>query len=268
MCKKLGFTALVVVAALFTLNKLDLLWHAKHAITKARADIRSSIPTEEKIARLKDELNKLKPEKRKHLGVIAEESVKVEKLEKDVAVTRANLEKWGEHIKSLTAALENDNAVFVTLGAEKLPRAKVEASLARKWESYKEAEEALKSQEELLARRKEKLEAAQSKLRGMESKEKELRAKVERLDLELAKLREAQMQNDIAIDDSQFSRVVKLFEEVENQIAKERKELELQKGVNVDTQIEEALNEKARVDKAMKEMEERFGDAKLAAEKK
>ncbi len=267
MCKKLGVTALLVVAALFTLGKLDLLWHVKDAARRAKAEIRGSIPMENKIERLKDELSKLKPEKRKQFGQLADEIVKSEKLEKDITVAQANLEKWAEQMKTLKASLKDDNAVFVTIGAEKLPREKVQASLARKWESFKQADEAVKSQKELLARRKEKLEALQAKLQSMEAKEKELTAKVETLELELTKLRQAQTVNDIAVDDSQFSRVVKLFEEVETQIAKEKKELELQKGVNTDTKIEEALTEKARVDQAMKEMEERFGEARFAEKK-
>jgi len=267
MCKKLGVTALVIVAGLFALSKLDVLWHVKDHIRKAKAEIRNQIPTEDKIARLKAELNNLKPEKKKHLNVIAEEVVKIEKLEKDIEGTKANLAKWADQIKDLKASLKNDNAVFVTVGAQKLSRDKVEASLARRWEAYKDAEESVKSQEELLARRKEKLEIAQNKLRTMESKEKEMRAKVEKLEIELAKLREAQLVNDVAIDDSRFSKVVRLFEEIDQQIQKEKKVLELQKGVNTDAQIEEALSEKARVDRAMKELDERFGDAKVAAGK-
>lgn len=267
MCKKLGVTALVIVGIIFGLNKLDMIWHVKHHFQKAKQELRSQIPTEEKIVRLKDELAKLKPEKKKHLNVIAEETYSIEKLENEIQKAQANLEKWGTDIKTLKASLKDDNAVFVTIGAEKLPREKVQASLARRWEAFKEAEEAVTSQKELLARRKEKLEAAQAKLRTMESKEKEMVAKVQKLELELAKLRDAQMKNDITIDDSQFSKVVKLYQEIEDQIGKEKKVLELQKGIDSDAKIEEALNEKARVEKAMKEMEERFTNERLVEKK-
>lgn len=268
MCKKLGVAALALVAAVFVLGKLDLLWHVKDHVRKARAEIRNQIPTEDKLARLKSELGNLRPEKTRHLNVIAEEVVRIEKLEQEIGKTKANLVTWGENIKALKDALKNENAVFVTLGTEKLAREKVEASLARRWEAFKDAEESLKSQEELLSRRREKLEVAQTKLRTMEAKEKEMRAKVEKLEIELAKLREAQMVNDVTIDDSEFSRVLKLFNEIEEQVAKEKKVLELQKGVDTDKRIEEVLNEKSRVERAIKEVEERFNEDKVAAGRK
>ena len=268
MCKKLGLTALLIVGGLFALSKLDLLWHVKDAARKARTAIRIEIPAEDKIARLKDALRGLKPEKEKHLGVIADEELKIERLAKDIAATKTNLTKWEGQIKDLQTVLKDESKEFVTVGLNKVSRAKVQTHLAQKWEAFKDAETAMKSQEELLGRRKEMLAAAQSKLRAMEVKEKELRTKVETLELELAKLREAQLVNDIPIDDSRFSKVVSLFNEVEQQIAKEKKVMEMKKGVTTDVEVEEALDQKARVEKAMKEMEERFGESRLAVQPK
>jgi len=268
MCKKLGVTALVLVASLFVLHKLDLLNYGKVAWNRTKADLKQQIPPEVKIERLREEIAKLGPEERKARSVIASEMVEVKRLEKQIDETRVNLEKREVQLKDLRTDLEKGTA-FVTLDNQKIPREQVASSLARKWDSFKGAKESLKSQEDLLKARKEALEAAKAKLDVMQDKKKEMLAKVEKMEIELRKLRTAQAQNNIAVDDSQLSNVMNLADEIEKQIQVQTTELSLQKGVDTDTAVEEALARKAKTDQAMKEMDEFFGGAhKVAAEKK
>jgi chromosome segregation ATPase len=262
MFKKLGVTALVIVAALFVLHKLDLDSYLKLAWKRTKADIKQQIPPEVKLDRLRDEIAKLGPEERKARSVIASEMVEVKKLRNQVAETKGNLEKRETALKDLRSELDKGTA-FVTLDNQKIPREKIEASIARQWESFKTAKEALKSQEELLKSREEALDVAKAKLDAMQEKRKEMEAKVEKMDVELRKLRLAQTQHDVQIDGSQLEKVTQLFDEINTQIEVAKTDLNLQKGADTDTAVEEALARKAKTDKALKEMDDFFGSTKV-----
>jgi hypothetical protein len=263
MCKKLGVTALVIVAALFVLHKTDTLGYLTTWAKKARNHVSSSIPLDMKIARLRDEIDKLKPETDKARSAIAREMVEIGKLKANLADSKANLAKKEGQLKDLRAEVEK-GSVLIDINGQKIPREKVEASLARQWESFKQAREAVKSQEELLKSREESLEVAQAKLAAMQSKQEEMLAKVEKMELELRKVRLAQTQNNIAVDDSQLATVLKLADEIDTQIKTEQTELALQKAADTDTAVQQALERKGKTETALKEMDDFFGGAKVS----
>jgi chromosome segregation ATPase len=263
MCKKLGVTALVIVAALFVLHKLDLLNYVKVGWHDIKNGVTKSIPPEVKIQRLRDEIANLPAAERQTRAQIAKEMVEVKKLRDQITESKANLDKREAALKDLKGELEKGTA-FVTLDNQKIPREKIEASLARQWKSFKAAKEAVKSQEDLLKSREEALEVAKAKLDAMQEKRKEMEAKVEKMELDLRKLRLAQTQHDIPVDDSQLASVLKLADEVDTQIKTQQTELALQKGADTDQAVEEALARQAETAKALKEMDEVLGSAKVS----
>jgi chromosome segregation ATPase len=264
MFKKLVYAALAGVGVLVLLSSLGLLGYVKVALKGARERAKASVPAEMKIQLLRQEIANLGPEMSKHRAAIAAEIVEVERLKKHIGEAKGNLAKKEVLIRDLRNELKAGSA-FVSISGEKLPREKVEQSLTRQWEAFKQAEDAVKSQEDLLRTREESLEVAKQKLSAMDSKREELQAKVERMELELRKLRLAQTQNGITVDDSQFANVLKLAEEVEIQIAKEQKTLELEKAAFTDTVVQKAIEQKSKTDQAIKEMDERFGSARKPA---
>jgi chromosome segregation ATPase len=267
MCKKLGVTALVIVAALFVLHKLDLLNYAKVAWNHTKKEVRDSIPPEVKIQRLRDEIAKLPAAERQTRSQIASEMVEVKKLREQITEAKTNLDKREVALKDLKGELEKGTA-FVTLDNQKIPREKVEASLARQWDSFKNAKEALKSQEDLLKSREEALDVGKAKLEAMQDKRKELEAKVEKMDLELRKLRLAQTRHDVAIDDSKLAEATREADEIDTQIKTKVTELNLQKGVDSDEAVQKALDNQTRTNQAIKEMDEFFNGTKVTKNEK
>jgi chromosome segregation ATPase len=256
-------TALAIVAALFVLHKLDLDSYLKVAWNNAKHGVKDAIPPEVKIERLRDEIAKLPAAERQVRSQIASEMVEVKKLRDQITEAKANLDKREAALKDLRGELEKGTA-FVTLDNQKIPREKVEASLARQWKSFKAAKDAVKSQEDLLKSREEALDVAKAKLDTMQDKRKEMEAKVEKMELELRKLRLAQTKHDIPVDDSQLASVLKLMDEVDTQIKTQQTELSLQKGADTDQAVEEALSRQAETAKALKEMDETFGSTKVS----
>ncbi len=266
MCKKFGVLALVIVAGLFVLGKLDLLSYGKLAWHKAVKQTKDAIPPEVKIERLRVEIDKMSPDMKKYRSQIAGEMVEIAKIKDHLTEAKANLAKKEGQLKDLRAELDKPakDTEFVNVGATKLPREKVKANLAKQWETFKAASDSIKRQEELMKAREEALDVAKQKLEQMQAKQREMQAKVETMELELRKVRLAQQQNNFAIDDSQLSTVLSLADEIETQIQKEKTELALQKAADTDTTVQEALDRKAKTETALKEMDEFFGgDKKL-----
>ncbi len=262
MCKKLGVTALVMVAGLFVLHKLELDTYLKFWAHQTQKDIKAKVPPEAKLDQLRHEIANLAPEEKKARAAIAEEMVAVDKLKVQIAEAKTNLDKRETQLSDLRAELKKGTS-FVTLDNQKIPREKVEASLARQWDSFKNAKEAQKSQEDLLKSREESLDVAKAKLEAMQDKRKDMEAKVEKMELELRKLRLAQTQHGVAIDDSKLSEVTRLADEIDTQIKTQQTELNLQKGVDSDEAVQKALDNQAKTNNAMKEMDEFFGNTKV-----
>jgi DNA repair exonuclease SbcCD ATPase subunit len=261
MCKKLGVTALVIVAALFVLNKLDLLGYAKTYLHRMHREVASQIPPEVKLERLQAELANLPKEESKVRSTIATEMVEVKKLRDQITESKGNLDKRETALRDLKTELDKGTA-FVTLDNKKLSSEQVKTSLARQWETFKTAKESVKSQEDLLKSREEALDIAKAKLDTMQEKRKEMEAKVEKMKLELQKLRLAQTQHNIPVDDTQLANVMKLFDEVDTQIKTQQTELALRSGADTDTAVKDALEHQAKTNQALKEMDEFFGGDK------
>lgn len=266
MCKKLGVTALVIVAALFTLHKLDLLGYITSAVKHAREDVNAKISPELKVQRLKDEVAKLPAELNKQRGAIAKESTQIDVLKGDIAKAKSNLKEREEKLTLLREALKSDTA-FVTADGDKLPKDKVEAVFTRKFAEFQAAESAVKAKEDLMSRRKDKLDVELNRLHTMESKYKEMKSKVEVMEIELAKLRDAQLQNDDGVDDSQFSEVQKLYDDVNLQIATQKKQLEMKTAADVDAVVEKTVEQKVQAKKAVEQWDERASANGKTAEK-
>jgi len=238
------------------LHKTNLLGYVKTYVKKAQEEVTGAIPPEVKLERLRAEIKDLGPELNKQRAAIAKESTQIDILTDEIAKAKVNLKDREDKLAMLRGVLKGSDEL-VLLEHEKLPRGKVEAVFTRKFNEFKAAEDALKAKEDLLGRRKEKLDVALAHLKTMESKQKEMQSKLELMEIDLAKLREAQMQNDVAVDDSAFANVQKLFDEVSTQIATQKKQLELQKAADTDTVVEKALEQKAQAKNAIQEWDAR-----------
>jgi chromosome segregation ATPase len=266
MCKKLGLAALVIVAGIIVLNKLDLLGYAKLGIQRAKERARDQISPELKIERLKQDIVQLAPDMDKHRSAMAAEMVAIDKLKREIQVTENNLERRKKEIVTMRTLLK-EHTEFVTLNGDRYPREKVESRLARDWESFKQAEAALKSQRDLLRAREDNLSLAEQKLAELKSKKEQLEIRVAQLETELRNLRLAQQRSNFKIDDSAFSNIQRQFEEIEERLAREKKELEL-KQAEFSNNLEIPVRQHVQTQEALKEIEERFGGSKVAAEPK
>lgn len=267
MCKKFGVTGLVIVAALVSLWKLGWMPYVGQEVANFRQTIDDSIPPEKKIKVLESKVKDLTPEMSKQSGVVAKESVEIDKLTKDLALARANLKDREDYLAQVRAAVKNEKE-FVGLNGEKVSKEKLEEHFTRKFNEYKTIKQSVDARAELLDQRKQRLATAEQTLETMRSKQQEMKAKVETLKIELARLRERQLQNNVTVDDNQFSQVQKLFEEIDTQIATQKKQLEMEKAIDVDGAIQKKVESETKARKALEEYDEVFSTTKVVSEKK
>jgi DNA repair exonuclease SbcCD ATPase subunit len=266
MCKKLGLTALVVVGVLVALSWIGLLPYVTTWVKRAPEEFQKNVPPEAKIERLKVEIEAIEPDLDRHRSDLAAKWVDIKKLEEKVALDRAKLKITEEKIRAAYAKVEAGETFYTSTGRE-VPKDKVQAELTEQYQSFERAEARLQSDEKLLESRKKGYDNALSRLEEMKRKKQDLINEVATLESDLQQLRQAQTENEINIDDSQLSRVIKLRQEVRDQIDTQAKELELKKADTLDTQVKDAIDNKVETDKSYRKMGERFGNTKVAEKK-
>ena len=180
---------------------------------QVREVVKSEISVEFELDRIRDEVDNLVPEIRRHMTIVAEQSVDVKDLERDLADKEASLGKQKDAIIALRSDLESGRDSF-TYRAVSYSRGEVESDLAHRFESFCSAEEGVKRDRQILAAQRDTLRANQKKLDTMLSRKQDLVVKVAQLEARLKQVQAAEAINSIEIDDSQLAHVEKMIKEM------------------------------------------------------
>jgi septal ring factor EnvC (AmiA/AmiB activator) len=265
MCKKLGVTGLVIVAALVSLWKLGWLPYIHQEVASIQDSMKAAVPAEKDIGVLERELGDLKPEINKQSSVVAKKSVELDKMNRALSLSATNMKEREEYLTQVRAAIKNDKE-FVGTNGQKVSKDKLEIHFAQKFNEYKSCKEVYAAQAETIEHKKQELAAEEQRLQAMRDQLTKFKSRLELQRIELAKVRASQMQNSATGDDSQFTRVEKMFDELETKVATEKKQVELTRGADVDNTIQTKLETESKVKKAIEEYDEAFN--KVASDKK
>jgi hypothetical protein len=268
MCKKLGVTGLVIVAALVSLWKLGWLPYIHQEAATLQQSMKDAVPPEKDLAVLEREVKDLAPEINKQSAVVAKNSVELDKMTRALTLSSANLKEREEHLAQVRAAVKNEE-VFVTSNGQKISKDKLEAYFAQKFFDYRSIKDVHEAQAGTIETKKQQLAVEEQKLQAMRTKLSEFKNKLELQKIELAKVRATQIQNGSTVDDSQFARVEQMFEDVETKIATQRKQQEMTTGADTDKAIQSTLEAKAKAKKALEAWDSREeSNTKVASDKK
>jgi chromosome segregation ATPase len=178
-----------------------------------RKAVKSEISVEFELDRIRDEVDNLMPEIRNHMTIVAEQSVDVKDLDRELAEKEAALSKQKEAILALRSDLETGRDSFM-YRAVSYTRGEVEADLAHRFESYCTAEDCVKRDRQILTAQRDTLRANQQKLDTMLSRKQDLIVKVAQLEARLKQVQAAEAVNSIEIDDSRLAHVEKLIKDM------------------------------------------------------
>ena len=180
---------------------------------QVREAVKSEISVEFELDRIRDEVDNLVPEIRRHMTIVAEQSVDVKDLERGLTEKEVSLGKQKDAILALRSDLETNHDSF-TYRSVSYTRNEVESDLAHRFESFCSAEEGIKRDRQILTAQRDTLRANQKKLDTMLSRKQDLIVKVAQLEARLKQVQAAEAINSIEIDDSHLAHVEKMIKDM------------------------------------------------------
>lgn len=225
MFKKLLIGGLTVAGLGTFLFGRDAISYVRVGCQNVRQAVKAEIPVEVEIARARDLVDKLVPDIRQCMHVIAEQQVDIEYLTAALSRKDGDLVRQRESILALRTDLGSGKGTL-TYASQKFSSADVKRDLASRFERYKAAEEMLSADRKILVAREQTLVANRDKLDGMLQAKKELEVKLEQLQARLETLRAAEAVSQLAIDDSNLSHARKLIADLNKQLDVKQRVLE------------------------------------------
>ena len=217
MLKKLVVGTMTLGLAAGMLFGTDSVSYVRTVGKNVRTAVKYEITPEFELSRIRGEVDNLMPEIRRHMTIVAEQSVYVKDMEREVADKESGLFKQKDAILALRSDLDIGLSQF-TYKAVSYSRHEVESDLAHRFDAYRTTEESLKRDRQILAAQRDTLRANQKKLDAMLSKKQDLVVKVAQLEARLKQVQAAEAINSIEIDDSKLAHVEKLIKDVNRQL--------------------------------------------------
>jgi peptidoglycan hydrolase CwlO-like protein len=193
--------------------------YARTWVASWKKSAEDRIPLDLKIKNAREEVEKLGPEIRKCMRVVAEQQVDVEQMDARIAKHQTELKNQELAILKLRNDLKTGEASYVYAGQSYMA-SEVRQDLAVRFDRFRDAEESLSRERKILAAKKKAMRANERRLDEMMAAKKELVVQIEQLEARWKTVQAAQEASEIEFDDSQLSRTKTL-------IAKINKELEV-----------------------------------------
>lgn len=227
MVKKIVTAAVLVVAGLFLVNAAGLGSYSSTAWQKIRGNCKKQVPLEFEIDRVRNEVAQLVPDMKKNFSLIAEETVAIESLKEEIAVTKTNLNQQEQNILTMNRDLKS-KAERISYDGREFSRSRVADKLQRDFASFKRCQAELKSKEQLLEAKERSLDSAREQLGSMRSQKQELEVQIAQLEAELKAVRLAQTRSKFHLDDSRLAQCKATLADIRNRLNVERKTNELE----------------------------------------
>jgi hypothetical protein len=242
MMKKIGIAALLVAVGVFAWNKTNAGSYIHTLWDKCKTKASKQVSLEFEVERIRKDIDRLIPDMKKNLGVLAQEMVAVENLREEIASTRVNLDKQKVRLREMKQALESD-VTPVVFNGRTYTAPRLREVLVTDLASCQRVEEALNHKERLLEAKERAVESAKEQLATIRAQKQELEVQLAQLEAEIKTVRIAQAKSKIQLDDSRLAQVKNSLAEVRNRLRVEVRELEL----NGQFATEPTVAEEARV---------------------
>jgi peptidoglycan hydrolase CwlO-like protein len=244
-----------VLLAGFVFGK-DMFSYATTACSKVRDAVKSEITPEFEVDRIRHEIERLMPEIREHMTVVAEQSVDVKDLERTLVEREQKLARQKDAILSLRSDLASEQERFVYRHVT-YTRGEVEEDLARRFGSFQVGEEALDRDRRILDAQRQTLRANQKKLDSMLGRKQDLSVQVASLEARLKTIQATEAVNSIELDETRLTHVEKMIQDLNRTLDVRESLLETQSSVLGRIPVEEA-SEGPEID-VLTEVDRHFG---------
>jgi len=226
MLKKLVIVAAIGFVAVAAVKSTRIGSYIRSEVKSLREDVESSIPPEQEIARLKDEIKLLDKDRRAVVNQLAKETVEVRELKKTADELRAKLSQDKELLQSRADAIKNATE-HVTFGDRKLSVADAKAELESGVKRFTSSQETLKSMDNTAISRERIKESLEKQLDALKNQQNELNAAVNGLEAELTNLKFQQMESKYQTDDSRLAKIKEDIRALKTKVDIEQEKLKL-----------------------------------------
>ena len=213
MLKKVVCGSLAVTVLAGVLFGRDMFSYANTACRNVRHAVKAEITPEFELDRIRNEIERLMPEIRQHMAIVAEQSVDIKDMQRDMEKKRAKLDSQKDAILALRSDLSQDSDSF-TYRQVSYTRSEVEADLENRFETFRTGEEALTRDQQILDAQRQTLHANQKKLDTYLASKQNLTVQVSQLEARLKTIQATEAVNQIEFDDTRLSRVENMIGEL------------------------------------------------------
>jgi septal ring factor EnvC (AmiA/AmiB activator) len=242
MFKKLGLTALVLVVGVALLGHTKVGRYVWSWVPVAAENLTSAfkpmITPEMEIKRIKGEIARLDDDLKRAFSKVAENDVKLAKFKAEVEHTKTALDARVKELK----VLEKDPTVG-------------DGEFAKLWDTYKLAAEDLANKEKLVTEKAAQVRAAKARYDAMKTEKARLETEIVKAETNLERVRVAQTECPIAVDDTRLSEIKAALDALDTQIQVQQRVVENNQGT------ENKVEVKLRGAQARDEFRARFGGA-------
>ena len=166
---------------------------------------------------IRNQLDKIGPEVNQMKYEFVRQELRVDKLEKDVAAARDNLEAQLAKIVVLRDHLDGGGSMFVSKG-QSFTVKDVQKDIKRRWDLYKTQESVVTTKEQVLQAQQAGLEAARQKIAETEGLRETLEVEIAQLEARQKLVEVTKTSSEISFDDSRIARLRESLDDIRSRL--------------------------------------------------
>jgi len=229
MCKKLGMLAAVAVVGTLVVSQTRLGSYVGTAWDRAKARAHKQVSPEFQLERARHLAGQLGEDIEKQKGVVADETVRFNDLNKQVATARKNFDQKRDELAKLRSDVDSGVTKVKVDGTRTLTPEEAKDRLNRDYKTWTLMEDELKSREKLVSVQERKKALAEQQLTTLFAKKRELEARIAQAEARLQELKLQQAENNSARGEDTLAEVNELLGDIERDLDREKVKSELDK---------------------------------------
>ncbi|RMG35177.1 MAG: hypothetical protein D6725_13065 [Planctomycetota bacterium] len=198
----------------FGRDAASYLWTCGRSVRDA---VKAEVPLEFEVQRARQMVERLVPEIRQCMHVIAEQQVELEDRTEALQRRRAAVEEQRVALALRRRQLDENKPVYRIAGCE-YSRGELLRDLQTRFHRLELMEETLRREQQIVEARRRALKANQEKLRNLLAAKQDMEVQLEQLEARLQALRAAESASELTVDDSQLARARNLIRELNKQL--------------------------------------------------
>jgi septation ring formation regulator EzrA len=225
--KKFVVIGLLVLGGLWVCKKTNLCSYASTLWAKGTRAVKGQVPRQFELDRVRNEIEKLDSDVRAMLGPIAEKQAANKRLEREIAIAKANHKTMRENLVTLTREVDaGTQPITFDGGSYTLDEAR--ARLAVEFARFKTLDASLKSREALLAAQKQNVRLAHQQLGKIAEQKRHFEERLAQLAANEEYLNLQQIATPLRFDDCRVADIKNTLDAVEQSqdTEKEKRDLE------------------------------------------